>query len=160
MKILVRASVALIVATVTAASSRAGESETVHSPPILKLDDEKTAKPAKAEWSKADAYRVARITDRACSVKRIHEWVRVECGPRGYKDVELLSATAREGLDVAVTEGKDGSSAVVIFPAHRGDRRLFEIDRWTKWGGTPDVLVSEQWLAGDEGPIIVVDGVP
>jgi hypothetical protein len=47
-----------------------------------------------------------------------------------------------------------------VFPVRRWDVRVIELTRWVKWGVEADVLVSEQWLSGDKGPLITVTGVP
>ncbi len=102
---------------------------------------------------------LARIGDPACSAKRVREWVRVACD-RYESNVVLLAGT-RDGVDFSMAHDKDGNAGGigwVTFPVRRGDRRAILFNRFSKWGFQPDALVSEQWLEGDPGPIVVVTG--
>lgn len=127
-------------------------------PPAI-VDDppsaEKSKAPTKKEWAAAPAVRVARVTDKACSAKRLREWVRVTC-TRYYHSISVVSGT-REALDLNI-DGENGN-AYVAFPVRRGNSRLIMLQRQTKWSGSPDVLISEQWLEGDKGPLISILGI-
>lgn len=126
-------------------------------PPPSLFDDppsaEKSKAPAKKEWASAPAVRLARVTDSSCSAKRIREWVRVWCSGY-YHSISMVSGT-REGVDMGVLQESD-SAAYVIFPVRKGDRRLIMYQRMTKWSGVPDLLISEQWLETDKGPMVSV----
>jgi hypothetical protein len=71
-----------------------------------------------------------------------------------YHSISVVSGT-REGLDMGVLTESD-SAGYVIFPVRKGDKRLIMFQRMTKWSGSPDLLISEQWLENDKGPLISV----
>jgi hypothetical protein len=61
---------------------------------------------------------------------------------------------------VGVLSNSQPAGAYVTFPARRGDRRMILMMRATKWSNAPDVLISEQWLPTDKGPMISALGIP
>lgn len=143
-------------APVAAGSADASADASAPPPPAI-FDDppsaEKSKAPTKKEWASAPDVRLARVTDSSCSAKRIREWVRVWCSGY-YHSISVVSGT-REGLDMGVLTESD-SAGYVIFPVRRGDSRLMMYQRMTKWSGVPDLLISEQWLEKDKGPLISI----
>src|SRR5262249_38653872 len=126
--------------------------------PTLAADpptDEKTPKPSKEEWDKAQEVKIARSTDKACTAKRLREWLRIEC--KRYEMHVTFIAGTREGVDVHVVKASlddSGGDAWCVFPMRRGDRRVLLFERVSKWGPAPDAAVTEQWLEGDPAPIV------
>src|SRR5262249_16930882 len=103
--------------------------------------------------------RIGRMTDKRCSVKRLREWVRVFCASFQFQGFSMLGGR-REGVSVQIREEDPNAGLSLVFPVRRGDTRAIELTRWAKWGIEADVLVSEQWLEGDKGPLLTVTGVP
>lgn len=122
---------------------------------------EPSEKPKKAEWQNAPIAKEVRVTQPDCKVQRIREWYRFTCGGVGAtlvtgspKDVELTVERDQPGADSFPT------GVVIVFPARRGDKRLLQTYRWSKWApGQVDATLSEQFLEGDEAPLITFEGV-
>ena len=115
---------------------------------------EKAATPSKTEWAAAPTATEVRITDPSCTAKRLREWYRIECSD-SY--VSLVTGT-RESVEVGTTDAT--YTAWTVFAARRGDRRVMLMSRRAKWGISSDVIISEQWLAGDPGPLVTALGIP
>lgn len=129
--------------------------------PTARLDghpDNRSLAPTWPEWKNADPVSLPRIKKR-CRVFRVREWLRVNCEVDELAQITLIVG-AREGVEL--TEGRYGAGADIVFPARRGDRRIFEIDQQTyayknyaAW--EPAVVVTESWLDGDAAPTLTVD---
>lgn len=115
--------------------------------------------PTKDEWASAAPAHEARVTQPGCDVKRVREWYRVTCSSTSWIG---LIAGGREGVSFGCTkvqkDDQSCSSVSVTFPARRGDRRAFQLFHWGKWGPAPDAILSEQYLEGDKGPTISLQG--
>lgn len=125
------------------------------SPPM-----EPSPAPARAEWTEATVAREARVTDPSCSVKRIREWVRVEC--RFNSAIERISGPTKDvsfGCFNASPDTWGCDVGSVTFPMRRGDRVAFQSFRPTKWGSAADTFITAQFLDGDEVPLISVQGI-
>jgi hypothetical protein len=122
---------------------------------------EASEKPKKAEWSTAPMATDVRITQPGCKVQRIREWYRFTCELKGAM---LVTGSAKD-VDFIVEKdvhGPDGfaKTTILTFPVRRGDKRLFQFYRWSKWApGQPDATLSEQFLEGDEAPLITLEGL-
>jgi hypothetical protein len=126
---------------------------------------ERTARPAAAEWDVAEQVSLARVArGGACKARRQREWLRIDCSVPSVVAVRSLGAGAG-GESVSVGEhgaDEDGSfpsSVSVIFPVRIGDRRVIEIlsiEQGYRFqtGLTTSVMISEQWLEGDAGPLV------
>lgn len=121
-------------------------------------------RPSRADWKAAPVAREARVTDPGCRVQRIREWFRINCTALAIQ----LTAGTREGVEFGGTmerkpepgEPRSFDDVWVVFPVKRGDRRVFQTYRWSRWSaGEPDAIASEQWLDGDPLPLITVQGI-
>ncbi len=116
--------------------------------------------PSAEEWTAAPVAREARVTQPDCEVRRVREWYRVDC-ERG-RGIELITG-AREGVSFGCKRREAGdticSDSWVVLQARRGDRRALEIFAWVKWGPSPDAILTEQFLEGDPGPQVSVQGL-
>lgn len=116
--------------------------------------------PTKEEWASAKVATEARVTQPGCAVKRVREWYRVTCTSETW--IGLISGS-REGVTFGCAkrsreDSNCSESVSVQFPARRGDRRAFELFSWGKWGPSPDAILMEQFLEGDPGPQISLQG--
>lgn len=125
----------------------------------VEVPETPSEKPTKEEWASAKIAPEARVTQPGCDVKRVREWYRIACTSASW--MGMISGT-REGVSFGCTKKRrDDSNCDVVsveFPARRGDRRAFEMLYWSKWGPAPDGIVTEQFLEGDLGPMITVQG--
>jgi hypothetical protein len=125
----------------------------------VKVPETASEKPTKEEWEKAKTATEARVTQPGCDVKRVREWYRIACTSASW--MGMIGGT-REGVSFGCKKRqKDDTNCDVVsveFPARRGDRRAFELFYWSKWGPAPDAIVTEQFLEGDPGPMITVQG--
>jgi hypothetical protein len=116
--------------------------------------------PAKEDWAAAPLAGEVRITDSSCRAQRLREWYRLTC--KFGQRVELISGRREDvsfGCFMTRREDSFCDEVWVIFPARRGDRRAFDFLRWGKWAPEPDAIVTEQFLPGDPGPIISLQGI-
>ncbi len=139
-------------------STRAGGSA---APPLGAVPSTAAAseRPSFLDWRSAPDAPEVRVTQPGCRAQRLREWVRVDCG--GHVGASLVTGN-REGVhfEQQVDRESDSSSFTVVFPVRRGDRRVLELLRWSKWApGVPDVIITEQWLEGDARALITVQGV-
>jgi hypothetical protein len=92
-----------------------------------------------------------------CEARRLNEWIRIYCSDDAG-GIMLIGGNA-DGFSVP----GDGSC---VFPVRRGDRRVIEVydaDTTVNAHTTepisrqprPGLVISEQWLAGDERPTLV-----
>ena len=122
---------------------------------------EPSSPPTKDEWKATSPAADARVTEPSCLVKRIREWVRVECtsvtaiervsGP--YNEVSFGCFRTNPVDDFACDQ------AWVVFPLRLGERRVFESFRPTRWSSAADSLISGQFLEGDKTPLVSVQGI-
>ncbi|WP_437768553.1 hypothetical protein WMF27_12990 [Sorangium sp. So ce281] len=128
---------------------------------------ERTARPAAAEWDAAGQVSLARVArGGACKACRQREWLRIDCSVPSVVAVRSLGAGAGgESVSVgqhrADEDGPFPSSVSVIFPVRIGDRRVIEIlsieeGYRFQTGLSTSVMISEQWLEGDAGPLVSV----
>jgi hypothetical protein len=131
--------------------------------------DKRSPLPKKDAWAAAplvtldrtapDALFSSRERDSVpCEARRLQEWIRIRCPWWRDGGIMLIGGNA-DGFSVV----GDGTA---FFPVRRGDRRVIEVyDADTRvnahttepiarkpLGG---IVVSEQWLAGDERPTLV-----
>lgn len=116
--------------------------------------------PSRQEWAAAPIATEARVTDPGCKVQRVREWYRIGCQATHW--IELVSGE-RKGLSFGCRRETKDSVACdetwVVLQARRGDRRALELFTWSKWGPTPDVILTEQFLEGDPSPVVAVHGL-
>jgi hypothetical protein len=115
--------------------------------------------PTNAEWAAATVAVEARVTDPGCKVLRLREWYRVGCRTPW---IELVAGTRQDVSFGCRRDSKDSiacDESWVVLPAHRGDRRVLELFGWSKWGPSPDAILTEQFLEGDPGPLVTVHGL-
>ncbi|WP_437592779.1 hypothetical protein [Sorangium sp. So ce1000] len=126
---------------------------------------ERTARPAAAEWDAAEQVSLARAArGGACKARRQREWLRIDCSVPSVVAVRSLG-TGAGGESVSAGEhqteedGSFPSSVSVTFPVRIGDRRVIEILSFEEGyrfqaGLSTSVVISEQWLEGDAGPLV------
>jgi hypothetical protein len=119
-----------------------------------------SAAPSREEWASASPAPEVRVTQPHCDVKRVREYYRVTCTSETW--IALISGT-RAGVTFGCAKTHRGDeqcseNVSVEFPARRGDRRAFELFAWGKWGPSPDAILTEQFLPGDPGPQISLQG--
>jgi hypothetical protein len=122
-------------------------------------DESPSTAPSSEEWAHAAPAAEVRITDTGCTAQRIREWYRIDCQSAVW--IELISGERRGisfGCHKTTRESTACDKSWVIFPARRGDRRSLEVFTWSKWGPSPDVMVTEQFLEGDTHPWVTVHG--
>ena len=116
--------------------------------------------PAKEEWAQAAEATEARITAPDCKVRRIREWYRIDCSYAHWIDT---IAGKREGVSFGCSRSDPEDPVCdevwVVFPMRRGDRRAFELFRWSKYGPEPDSIATAHFLDGDAYPSISVQGI-
>jgi hypothetical protein len=117
--------------------------------------EEKTPAPSKADWATAPEVSLARHSMSSCTAKVLHEWVQIACGSFASAGFSMIAGERAGVAYRALTDGPETGSWLV-FPARRGDQRLIQLHSWAKWGWVPSLMVSEQWLTGDKGPLITV----
>jgi hypothetical protein len=108
--------------------------------------------PTRGEWGQAKPVRATRSLS-GCTIKRVREWVRAECGGNAL----MMAGGSQEGVTLDANLNRDVESAIV-FPVRRGDRRVFQLASFWKWMNEFGVL-SEQWLDGDAEPTITVSAL-
>jgi hypothetical protein len=131
--------------------------------------DKRSPMPAKSEWAAAPQVAIDRATPESlfqsrqgqrcqCEARRLREWVRIRCDRDRDGGILLLGGSA-DGLAL----GRDQDA---VFPVRRGDRRVIEflLAEETVNAHTTEVIarqplpgyvISEQWIAGDERPLLV-----
>jgi hypothetical protein len=116
--------------------------------------------PTAAEWLAAPEAKEVRVTQPGCKVVRVREWYRVHCSFTPW--IELVTG-AREGVSFGCQRREKGAATCdeswVTFPARRGDQRALELFTWSKWGPSPDALLTEQFLDGDPCPQVTLLGM-
>jgi hypothetical protein len=115
--------------------------------------DDASPRPSKQDWEGAPEATEVRVTDPSCKAQRVREWYRISCET---KHISLLGGSR---TDVDVGRSDDPYAAWIIFPARRGDRRVFLFSRVVKYGYAPDAVFSEQWLPGDAAPLMSLQGI-
>lgn len=133
--------------------------------------EDKSKAPKPAEWKEAPRVRLSRVAERAsdCRAYRVREWMKIHCD-RLVAGLRLLAGST-EGIALWIWERPPGASdtqffssghgADVIFPARRGDRRIFQaidIDfgEYEGWGTAPGVLIEERWPERAKSPEIAL----
>jgi hypothetical protein len=127
-------------------------------------EETKSPLPKVAEWTDVVRRPVVEKSEFECTLQRVREWSRVSCNASNAT-VALVAGTAT-GVSVWAAE----DHLQLLFPVHRGDRRVFEIVPHAKTvivqgnygafpteqpGGGP-VVLSETWLEGEDAPTLVV----
>jgi hypothetical protein len=147
----------------SASASAAPSASNLRSVPATDVDPipaERSQRPAKGDWESAPLAAEARVTEPGCKVQRLREWYRIHCK---HLFIQLVAGTREEvefGGYKSVPDSFSHDEVWAVFPARRGDRRLFQLYRWSKWApGEPDAHGSEQWLEGDPLPLITVQGL-
>lgn len=134
--------------------------------------EEKSPKPTIDEWKAAPRLRPTSMPRdiKNCDFKHVREWVRVHC-ERKTAVVRFLAGPS-EGVAVYVARGPKvaqtaaefesiGRLGEIVFPARRGDRRLFEwidlgFDDWGGFGMNSAFFVEETFSPGATHPDVVV----
>jgi predicted small lipoprotein YifL len=116
--------------------------------------EKRTPMPKAAEWEAAPLHSLDRGSC-ICTVRRVREWIRLT-GP--WDGGLVLLGGSQDGLSLRKGE--------IIFPVRPGDRREIELlvnDHTLFIRGVEDThlpsfagVLSEQWIAGDERPSIVI----
>ncbi len=132
--------------------------------------DKRSPMPKKDEWKSAPQVAIDRALPEAlfrsreggggaCETRRLREWIQIRCElGSGDGGVMLIGGNA-DGVSL----GRDKDA---IFPVRRGDRRVIELFTASETVNArtteviarqplPGVVVSEQWIAGDERPTLV-----
>lgn len=132
------------------------------------IPTESSPRPKADEWKTAKEVRMAYKPQgyNACKTYLLREWVKVHCNTTltGMR----LSAGNREGVLLWVvpkgfdTMFDDRQGGELIFPAKRGDRRVFELFELSSagdWGGFATAIhstVEEAWLPDMKGPQVTM----
>lgn len=129
---------------------------------------EESKRPSEADWAKAEPLALER-SHRMCKAARIREWVRVQCKRSGrtgepYLGLRVVGGSHEDVRVADPAEGEKGKRDIaVVFPVHRGDRRVIEIVGTQELGWKSftvyeelELVVSETWLDGDPAPSITV----
>jgi hypothetical protein len=155
-------------------ASDAGDADAaVPGPPLPLWSEEafpekRTPVPKKADWASAPRVAIDRALPESlfqsregqssdCVARRLREWIQIDCR---YIGSAILIGGNIDGLSLM-----GGSSA--IFPARRGDRHVIELLETSETVQlhtlevvarevSPRIVISEQWIAGDERPSLVV----
>jgi mono/diheme cytochrome c family protein len=122
--------------------------------------------PSWPEWTRAEPVALPRIAP-GCRLYRVREWFRAHCDAEPELRTGTMSGAGRVALlvgarrGVELTRGRYNGGADAVFPMHRGDARVFELNRVT--GASRCIpfwdvaaVVSASWLPGEEGPTVVV----
>jgi hypothetical protein len=139
-------------------SSARGKWDPDLSAPPLPSDPSKP--PALGDWASAPEAPEVRLTEPKCRVQRIREWYRISC--KFEHAIERVTGSIEDVKIDCHTESPDEpfcDEAYVIFPARRGDRRVFEVFDMSRWGPQANAVISEQYLEGDKLPLITVEGL-
>lgn len=135
---------------------------------------EASAKPTAEEWKSATELALIR-PNADCTTHRVREWLRVRClppAPGVLKSVRVLAGPT--DAELSAPELSAGQSPVgaygaptprgahLTFAVRPGDRRLYEMvliahEGRFMFGEDAFAVVSVVWLAGEEGPTIVID---
>ena len=133
--------------------------------------EEKSKAPKPAEWKEAPRVRLSRVAERArdCRAYRVREWMKIHCD-RLVAALRLLAGST-DGIALWIWEQPSGATesdffnhghgADVIFPARRGDRRIFQVididfGEYEGWGTGPGVLIEERWPESAKSPEIAL----
>jgi hypothetical protein len=129
----------------------------VADPPTAPAPPARTKKPSFAAWKTAPEARLARAIP-ACKAQQIAEWLRIRC------DIEVSSATLLAGdpRDVSFASLDRNAAFSVVLPLRPGDRRVIQLNyffSFSKWGASEAgaAEISEMWLPGAAGPVVVVN---
>lgn len=117
----------------------------------------RTKKPALADWKTAPEVKLARSI-KECKAQQIAEWMRIRC------DIEVSSASllGGEARDVAFAPLDKNAAFSVVVALRPGDRRVIQLNHlfsFSRWGAseTGAAEISEMWLPGAAGPVVVVN---
>lgn len=126
---------------------------------------EETSKPPSLdEWKSAQELAPRGGGASNCRVRRVREWVRVRCLEGKTLEVEQIAGPQVHtlGIEVPPLAYADVGSGGTVFPVRRGDRRVLQwlTPRYTSVvEAESGVVVTEQWLPEDPGPLITIDNV-
>ncbi|GAC1573520.1 MAG: hypothetical protein NVS3B20_24390 [Polyangiales bacterium] len=115
------------------------------------IPNEPSNAPTLSEWLKS---KQRRTSNPQCHARLVREWLMIACEGPGT----LASVTAIAGEDRDVV-GWSRPDSTVVFPIHRGDRRLFSLDivcEGAKFPFACPIRISEVWLEGMTFPEISV----
>jgi hypothetical protein len=150
------ASAAAAPSTSASASPRAPARVLETSPPPAG----ETPPPSLAEWQEAEPVALARPLPDRCGARLRREWLRIRCRAPVPMSAALLSGTAGVSFFMIASVTEDARAVEMVMPLRRGDRRIVQL---TEAGAGYEgpigqealLIVSERWLDGDAGPIVV-----
>jgi hypothetical protein len=126
--------------------------------------DEASKPPSLDEWKAAEELSVRGGGASSCRVRRVREWVRLRCLEGATLGVEQIAGPQVHAIGVEAGPGAYAGVGTggAVFPVRRGDRRILQwfTPRYTSVVETESgVVITEQWLPEDPGPMITVDEV-
>jgi hypothetical protein len=125
-----------------------------------------TPAPKPDEWKGAPVVALAHDVE-GCRALRVREWIKIRCEGLPAAGASLLAGT-RAGVELWVDPPKEPKeqmktprAAEVIFPVRRGDGRILQIGQFGEGYDGPVAwnlayIISEQWIEGENAPIISV----
>jgi hypothetical protein len=126
---------------------------------------EETSKPPSLdEWKTAEELSARGGGASTCRIRRVREWVRVRCLEGETIEIEQVAGPQVHTLGVEVPPNAYANigSGGTVFSVRRGDRRVVQ---WLTPRNTSvvevesGVVLTEQWLPEDPGPMITIDQV-
>ncbi len=124
---------------------------------------EETSKPPSLEeWKTAEELSARGGGASKCRIRRVREWVRVRCLESETIEIEQVAGPQVHTLGVEVPPNAYANigSGGTVFSVRRGDRRVMQ---WLTPRNTSvvevesGVVLTEQWLPEDPGPMITID---
>jgi hypothetical protein len=130
----------------------------------VKWPDEASKPPSIDEWKSAEELSARGGGASSCRVRRVREWVRVRCLEGATVEIEQIAGPQVHSLAIEVLPNAYAGigSGGTVFPVRRGDRRVMQwlTPRYTSVVEVESgVVLTEQWLPEDPGPMITIDTV-